>query len=70
VASSLPVARGQRLEARLPAGCRVHVDDDPWPTADPLERDGDASIAVGPARLEVLIPPGAATARSRSAGAR
>ncbi len=70
VASSLPVARGRRLDARLPAGCRVHVDDDPWPTADPLERDGDASIAVAPARLEVLVPPGAATARSRSAGAR
>jgi diacylglycerol kinase family enzyme len=58
VASTLPVARGRRLEAHLPAGCRVHVDDDPWPTAEALERDGHASVAVGAARVEVVVPAG------------
>ncbi|HSJ72842.1 MAG TPA: diacylglycerol kinase family protein [Miltoncostaeaceae bacterium] len=53
----LPVRRGRRLEARFPAGCALHVDDDPWPPPASSHGGGEARLSLGDRRAEVLVPP-------------
>jgi diacylglycerol kinase (ATP) len=55
-AGSLPVRRGRRLAVGFPAGCPLHVDDEPWrPSADGGP-GGAASVVAREASVAVLLP--------------
>jgi diacylglycerol kinase (ATP) len=49
-------ASGRRLRVRFPAGCPLHVDDEPWPEGRKDGAEGEAVFTVGGVRVEVLQP--------------
>lgn len=51
-ALDLPSRRGRSLRIGVPAGCRLHIDDEVRATEGPE----DVLITIGDARIEVVVP--------------
>jgi diacylglycerol kinase family enzyme len=50
----LRVVRGREVQLIAPSGAKLHLDDEPWPNAEPLTSPAEITVALQPGALTVL----------------
>jgi diacylglycerol kinase (ATP) len=51
---SLPVVRGRDIRLLAPAGVRLHMDDELWPSAEPIPRKARIGVTIEGGALQLL----------------
>ena len=51
---SLPVARGRDIRLVAPAGVRLHLDDELWPSEEPIRRKARIDVTIEGGALQLL----------------